>query len=552
MPSGQMRSVDAHRFAMVPRADVPRSAFDVEHYHKTTFDASALVPVYLREVLPGDSIACRMDAFVRLATAIVPVMDNLTLESFFFFVPNRLVWTHWEDMMGEKATPTSTTDYLAPVVTVAQSNMSVGSLYDYMGLTLDTATSTDDVAVVSLPFRGYNLIWNEFFRDQDLQTPLDVDTDDGPDDVGDFLVRARGKRHDYFTTCRPWPQKPSNATAFSGLDPLQPGGNMVYPPQSAAGFWSQGAAPVTGLGYTSASTTSAGPAAVKTPGYRTMNYGPYYLDDGLRVQASGTDGQPDVKVLINDIRTATLIQQMLERDARGGTRYAELLRAHFGVLSPDARLQRPEFLGGGRTMVTVHPLAQTSATDIDGSTTALGEQAGIGTASVYRHGFSQSFTEHGFIIGMVNVRADLTYQQGIHRSWYRRGRFEFYWPGLNGLGEQAVQLRELYATGTAAGDDSVFGYQERWSEYKYMPSRVSGAFRSRVATPLDMWHFAEEFAPTPALNSDFVSDPTSSTVQRVLQTDYFGSQQFLGDFLFSDRLVRCMPIYSIPGMGARL
>jgi len=552
MPSGQMRSVEAHRFAMVPRPDVPRSAFDVEHYHKTSFDGAALVPVYVREVLPGDSISCRMDAFCRLATPIVPVMDNLTLESFFFFVPNRLVWTHWEDAMGEKATPTTTTQYLAPIVAVAQNDMTVGSLYDFMGLTLNTVTGTDDIDVVSLPFRGYNLIWNEFFRDQDLQTPLDVDTDDGPDDVGDFLVRARGKRHDYFTTCRPWPQKPMNMGSVIGWDPAVPGQGWSTVQQSSAGFWSQGAAPVTGLGYLAGTATAAGPVTAKFPGTRDVSVGPYFLDDGLRVQASGRDGYPDVKVLINDLRTASLIQLMLERDARGGTRYTELLRAHFGVLSPDARLQRPEYLGGGRTMVTVHPLAQTSATDIDGSTTVLGEQAGIGTISVYKHGFSQSFVEHGFIIGLVNVRADLSYQEGIHRMWFRRGRFEFYWPGLNGLGEQAVRERELYATGTAANDDLVFGYQERWSEYKYMPSRISGSLRSRVTTPLDMWHFSEEFAAAPTLNASFITDKTDTVVERVLQTDTIASQQFLGDFLFSDRLVRCMPIYSLPGMGARL
>jgi len=320
-----------------------------------------------------------------------------------------------------------------------------------------------------------------------------------------------------------------------------PGGAFVF--GSVGG---QGGAPVTGIGYATGTATIAGPISMKTPGNRSMSYGPYFNNASLGVQAVGTNGWPDIKVMIGDIRTAALIQRMLEKDARGGTRYAEVLRAHFGVTSPDARLQRPEYLGGGRTYINIHPLEQTSETT---GTALLGEQAGIGTAQVYNHGFSQSFTEHGFIIGLVNIRGDLTYQQGISRMWFRRDKYEFYWPGLNGLSEQAIYNREIFADGSV-NDTSVFGYQERWSEYKSKVSRTSAAFRSTFTTPLDMWHFAENFAVRPALNAPFVQSTTPVT--RVLQAPAFAGQAFLCDMLFDCRMVRCMPMYSLPGMGARL
>ena len=546
MPSGKMRSIDPTRFAMQPRADVPRSAFDVQHYHKTSFNASQLIPIYVSEILPGDSIRLRMSAFARLATALVPPMDNLTLESWFFFVPNRLVWEHWENLMGEKASPSDTTQYLVPKVTLtAATHLLPGTLYDYFGITLNAAATVD---VISLPFRAYNLIWNEWFRDQDLQTPLPVPVGDGPDTAANYLDPAlRGKRPDYFTTARPWPEKTSNETAWSGFDPLGPGGNFVWRSGAA-----KGAAPVTGIGWGPSQAVTAGPTTMNTPGARQVPFTNWAAN--IYAQGSGAASVstwPDVKVLVSDLRTAVLIQHMLEKDARGGTRYTEVIRQHFGVISPDARLQRPEFLGGGRSMVNIHPLAQTSASDLDGSTTLLGEQAGIGTAAVYDHGFSGSFVEHGYVIGLVNVRADITYQQGINRMWFRRSRFEFYWPGLNGLSEQAIQSREIYADGST-DDTTTFGYQERWSEYKWKPSRTSGHMRSSSATPLDYWHFGEEFGSRPFLNSTFIVDSSATSVERALQVASFASDQFLLDALFEERMVRAMPMYSLPGMGARL
>lgn len=550
MPQGAMKSVEAHRFAMVPRSDVPRSAFDVNHVHKTTFGVSGLIPVYVQEVLPGDSIRCRMHAFARLAPVIVPVMDNLILESFFFFVPNRLVWDNWQRMMGEQDSPTDYTSYLVPQVSPDQTWLVPGTLYDYMGITLNGAVGS--VGVSALPFRAYNLIWNEWFRDEDLQLKLPEHRDDGPDPVASYDIAFRGKRHDYFTSARPWPQKPTRAQqTVSLMDPQGPGLRFQIPLQGNTRVPQIGA-PVSGIGITPG-TVPVGPHDV----YEAMRFiGQTYdknvatnTTGAIRVRTSGTGEYPDVKVLINDLRQANAIQRMLELNQRGGTRYSELIRSHFGVISPDARLQRPEYLGGGRSFVQIHPVAQTSGTGATGTTTLLGEQSGIGTLQVYNHGFSQSFTEHGFIIGLVNVRADLTYQQGIRRMWLRRTQFDHYWPALAHLGEQAVRSSEIYAD-ASSGDDDIFGYQERWAEYKWQPSRTSGYFRSTVPTPLDMWHFGQKFAARPLLNSNFMID--LPPVERALQVSGWHDQQFLMDALFEERMVRAMPMYSIPGLGARL
>lgn len=539
----KMRSVDASRFSMVSRGNVPRSAFDLSHTHKTTFDAGYLIPVLVHEVLPGDSMRVSMTALARLATPIVPVMDNLHLESFFFFVPNRLVWSNWERFMGEQVNPTDTTQFLVPNVDVVIGDSGVGTLSDYFGITFNGSVSA--YGVNALPYRAYNAIWNDFFRDQDLQNLVTVPTGDGPDTlVGSYALLRRGKRHDYFTTCRPWPQKPSNvgdSGSFNGIGPFIPGYSYSYPDAGA---------PVSGIGVVSAAPTAGGARA--TTGNRTVTFTNEYTDASaaISLQAQDAGNFPNVRVLVNDMRTASAIQQLMELNARGGTRYAEILRWHFGVTPLDARLQRPEYLGGGRSMVNVSPIAQTSATGIAGTTTVLGEQAGIGTALAHGHGFSQSFTEHGFVLGLVNIRADITYQQGVNRMWFRRGRYDYYWPSLAHLGEQAVFQKEIYAGDAFAQDNIVFGYQERWAEYRHLPNRISGGFRSTVAAPLDVWHFAQEFSGAPVLNAAFiVEDPP---VERVLQVDTQEGFQFLFDSVFDIRLVRAMPMFSIPGMGPRV
>jgi len=540
------RSVDASHFAMVPRNDVPRSAFDMSHTHKTTFDAGYLVPVLVQEVLPGDSMRARMTALARLATPIVPLMDNLHLESFFFFVPNRLVWENWARFMGEQLNPADTTEYLVPQMQIGVLSFSdtfgVGTLEDYFGVWPGVLPITAPIEVSSLPFRAYNLIWNEWFRDQDLQDPVVVDVDDGPDTIGDYVMLQRGKRHDYFTSCRPWPQKPSNLTStggFSDAGPFIPGGAYSFPDAGA---------PVTGIGVEPNVAPTAGPINIAESGSRTVLRDDYYSDTAheIRLNAQPAGNFPNVRVLINDIRTANQIQLLMERNARGGTRYTEILRSHFGVMSPDGRLQRPEYLGGGHTMVQINPVAQTAPET--GGSTVLGELAAVGTA-IANHGFSSVFVEHGFVIGLVCVRADLTYQQGLNRMWSRRGRYDFYWPALAHLGEQAVFNREIFMDGSA-NDLAVFGYQERWAEYRYLPNRISGGFRSIRSDSLDVWHLAQEFSAAPALNDTFIRE--LPPVERVLQTTTTAGFEFLFDSVFDLRMVRALPMFSIPGMGPRL
>lgn len=526
--------IDATRFAMVPRNDVPRSAFDVRHMHKTTMSAGFLVPIYFDEVLPGDSLRLNMTIFARLATVVVPVMDNIYLESFFFFVPNRLLWNNWQRFMGELNSPTDTTEFQTPYVDVTNALMASQSIWDYFGLTLNNSAGT--LRVNALPFRAYNLVFNSWFTDEDLYGYAAQNVGDGPDNVGDYGVVPRMKRHDYFTSARPWPQKPINMSDSGTLGgPLMPGGRMTLP---------QAGAPVSGVGWLS--TVSAGGNDVKESGSRTVNYPDSAAIGGnvLYVRRTSADF-PDIRVLINDMRTANAVQLMLERNARGGTRYTEIIRSHFGVVSPDARLNRPEFLGGGRANVIVNPVAQTAPT---AGGNALGQLAGVASVVGDRHGFSHSFTEHGIILGLVEVRADLGYQQGVERSWFRRTQYDYYWPGLAHLGEQAILNKEIYSAPDGL-NDNVFGYQERWAEYKYRASRVSGQMRSTFASPLDVWHLAQKFTSRPVLNSTFITD--QPPLDRALVVGGSYNVQILVDALFDARWVRPMPLFSIPGFGPR-
>lgn len=451
--------------------------------------------------------------------------------------------------MGEQLTPADVTTFMTPMVEIETAATLPGEMADYFGITLNSIGGRT-ILVNALPFRAYNLIWNQWFRDQDLAAVVDENSGDGPDISADYQLRRRGKRHDYFTSARPWPQKPYNIDAFSNLATFPanyvPGQNQQFGPSARA--YGIGA-PVSGLGL-SAVTDQGAVGPVWTSGSRAENWlnstntsvNPLYA----RLNSAAT--APDVRVLVNDIRTAVMVQGFMERNARGGTRYTEIVRSQFGVTSPDARLQRPEYLGGGRAHVTVNPVAQTSATEVGG--TVLGELAGVGTAVASGHGFSQSFTEHGVLLGLVSVRADLSYQNGTHRMWFRRTQFDFYWPGFAHLGEQAVFSKEIYSEGVPANDDLVFGYQERWSEYKYKPSRISGAFRSSYATPIDVWHLAQEFSTRPVLNEAFVEE--NPPFSRVLQVVTAAGEEFLCDAMFDCRWVRAMPMFSIPGLGPRL
>ena len=527
-----------HLFSQIPSTQIPRSVFDRSHGYKTTFDSGFLVPFYVDEVLPGDSFKLTATLFARLATPIVPFMDNLYLETFFFFVPNRLVWDNWQKFNGEQKNPGDPTDFLIP--TVSGTNVQNQTLWDYFGLPTNVKEA---LKVNALPFRAYNLIFNEWFRDENLQDSLKVPTDDGPDNLSYYSLARRGKRHDYFTSCLPWPQKgPGVEISIGGTASVHASGTPTFKPVTVSGTHGQftrqpntlGGVMNVGNGFDFNSVDFA-PNGYQIIGDSGSMMHLDWLSPGLQVDLSTA-----TPISINDLRQAFQIQKLYERDARGGTRYTEILRSHFGVISPDARLQRPEYLGGSSARISINPVQQTSATN---DTTPQGNLAAFGVVSDSFHGFSKSFVEHGYVFGFVNVRADLTYQQGLNRMWSRQGRFDFYWPVLAHLGEQAVLNKEIYAQGTA-DDDKVFGYQERYAEYRYYPGQITGKFRSTDPQPLDSWHLAQKFSSLPTLSSQFIQD--HPPVERVIAVQ--NEPQFLFDSYIRLKCARPMPVYSVPGL----
>ncbi len=521
-------SVMSHTFSEVPKAKISRSSFDRSHGYKTTLDAGYLVPILVDEALPGDTFSVNMTGFARLATPIKPFMDNMYMETFFFAVPNRLLWNQWEAFMGnnanENGAPDDDNEFEVPTMTIASGlpEAREQSIYDYMGLPIN---SDAQVTFNALPLRAYAKIYNEWFRDQNLQEPVIENSDNGPDSPNDYELLRRGKRHDYFTSCLPWPQKGEAVSIPLQSDaPVVPLSDQLNFPTFLQG---------------------GGPSGFRLEGSDTRD---------IKTEVDNLDGvvlrwdQPNLvadlsgasATSINDLRTAFQLQKMLEKDARGGSRYTEVIHAHFGVTSPDARLQRPEYLGGGRTRVNINPVEQTAVTDP--TISPQGNLAAYATAALQNHGFTKSFTEHSTIIGLVNIRADLTYQEGLNRMWRRRGRYDFFWPSFQHIGEQVVWADEIYAS-SDNDVNPVFGYQERYAEYRYFPSQITGKFRSNAPDSLDIWHLSQDFAGTPKLNGDFIQD--DPPIDRVIAIP--SEPHMLLDCYFNMRCARPMPLYGVPG-----
>jgi hypothetical protein len=534
-------SAKQHQFSEVPHADIQRSTFDRSHGLKTTFNAGELVPIYVDEALPGDTFSCNLTAFSRLATPIHPTMDNAFMDTHFFAVPVRLVWDDFEEFMGETKTyqaPGSsrldgTPDFtvaapVPPTITAGGSGEAEQSLSDYFGI----PTKVAGLEFSALWHRAYTLVWNDWFRDENLQAPKTVLTTSGADGTT-YALLNRGKKHDYFTSALPWPQKGADVTLPLGTS-----------------------APITGIGKKNQNWGSDSDDTVyETSGSGTVTYASSQVPDNQNndtvwrfEQDPNNPGYPNIRVdlteatsaTINQLRLAFATQKFLEIQARGGSRYIEVIKNHFNVTSPDARLQRPEYLGGGSSPVNISPVAQTSSTD---STTPQGNLSAIGTTVLSGHSFTKSFTEHTIVIGMVSVRTDLTYQQGLNRMFSRETIYDYYWPTLSTIGEQAVKNKEIYAQGTAA-DETTFGYQERYAEYRYKPSSVTGKFRSNATGTLESWHYAQEYASLPLLGDSWIQ-VTDTNVQRTLAVA--SEPQFIFDSLFKLRCTRPMPVNSIPG-----
>ena len=549
-----MKSVMKHLFSQIPKAQISRSVFDRSHGWKSTFDSGYLVPFLVDEVLPGDSYKVKFNFLARLSTPIVPTMDNLFLDTFYFFVPYRLLWKHWEEFNGEQKYPGASTDYLVPQTTAPSDNgFPVGSLEDYFGL----PTGVKGIKANELAARAYALIWNEWFRDENLQNPInlstyaEISTASGLDDVGlgdagfigSHKLLRRGKRHDYFTSALPWPQKgPGVEIGLAGSAPVS--GTVPVNLYSLQAYDPDIGNPPRNAILSNIVGVSSG-AGTYSPSSSQSALSGFYAGEGSLSFTGTADLSSTTAATINSLRQAFQIQKLYERDARGGTRYTEILRSHFGVVSPDSRLQRPEYLGGSESPVIINPVVQNSATGATGAETPQGNLAAYGLASSTsaKHGFTKSFVEHGIIIGLLNVRADLTYQQGIPRMFSRRTRFDFYWPVLAHLGEQAILNKEIYAQGNAK-DDEVFGYQERYAEYRYFPSMITGKLRSTDPQSLDVWHLSQKFDSLPTLSAQFIQD--NPPVNRILAVQ--NEPQFIIDSYVEMKCARPMPVYGVPGL----
>lgn len=551
--------VKGHRFSDAPAMYMRRTKFDRSHVYKTTFDSGKLIPVFVDEVLPGDTSSLRVRYFSRLATPVKPIMDNIYLDWLFFFVPNRLVWNHWQNFCFEQEDPDDSTDYVCPTTSLigkADTLNGIGTLWDYFGL--PTGLPNTISGINALPFRGVYLIWNEWFRDENLQKSVKIQKGDANEVFDGSRVSEqpewlqgipesylpcppRGKRHDYFTSALPWTQKgPGVSIGLAGTAPIALSSDAKVVPNTVSQYFNQ-------AGVTSLKTAGQG---VNSTFSSTPSSSNTVLNLQTPISVSAQKGLADnfyanlddsSIFTINSLRTAFQMQKFYERLARGGSRYTEVLRSFFGVVSPDARLQRPEFLGSFTKMMNINPIAQTSSTN---DTTPQGNLSAYGVTGASFHGFTKSFVEHGYVFGFCCARADLTYQQGINRMWTRSTVYDWYWPTFSHLGEQAILLKEIYATGDPEQDNSVFGYQERYAEYRYKPSVICGKFRSNIKGNLDVWHLSQYFESAPKLSPEFIQEDIP--IGRIIAVPT--EPQFLIDIGFKYTTVRPMPMFGTPGL----
>ncbi len=547
------RNTESH-FSLAPHVDISRSRFDRSASLKTSFNAGDVVPFFVDEVLPGDTFSVDTSKVVRLQTLLTPMMDNVYLDTYYFFVPNRLVWNHWKEFCGENTESAwiPETEYTMPQITSpANSGWAVGTLADYFGI----PTGVPNLSVNALPFRAYALIINEWFRDQNLQDPLVVPLDDSTVagvNTGTFVTDvAKGgkpfiaaKYHDYFTSCLPSPQKGPDVlipSATSGEFPVVTrsqniDGSLITQPLHVKFLNSAPNSLVTPLFNTLGAQNSS--SLPETSSVSGQSNGLPVFDNLYAVSSGGLGAS------INQLRLAFQIQKYYEQLARGGSRYTEVVRSFFGVVSPDARLQRPEYLGGNRVPINVNQIVQQSGTESTG--TPQGTVVGQSLTTDSHSDFTKSFTEHGYVIGLMVARYDHTYQQGLSRMWSRKDKFDFYWPVFANIGEQPVKNKEIYAQGNAK-DDEVFGYQEAWADYRYKPNQVTGEMRSAYTQSLDVWHLADDYDTLPSLSDSWIREDKAN-LDRVLAVASTVSNQFFADIYVKNYVTRPMPMYSVPGL----